>query len=458
MGLFDALTAAVSGLQSQAYAMQNISGNIANSQTIAYKGIDTNFEDLIPGSSVTTQQVAGGVYSTSIATNTLQGQIQTATSSTDMAISGDGFFVVESPTNFTGTQPVFGGGTSYTRRGDFQLNANGYLVNGAGYYLEGIPIDSATGAPSGNTAQPLQFLNNFLPASPTTTINYGINLPTTPQTNDYSGSVANSELLNVSTFTTDPTVSGTGTVVGSDASNFIDQSIDGGSVTVYDANGTPQNLQIRWAKTDSAASGGTDTWEMFYETDSSATGTQVAWQNAGIDFTFNSSGQLNPAVSSIALNNVSINGDAVGNLTINAGTSGITQFASTSGQATVNQIQQNGYGAGQLQTIAVGQNGIITGTFSNGQNVNLAEIPLVHFNSADNLKALSGGAYQATNDSGPAISGASGQIVGQSLEGSNTDIATEFTKLIVTQQAYSANTKVITTANQMSQDLMNILR
>ena len=102
--------------------------------------------------------------------------------------------------------------------------------------------------------------------------------------------------------------------------------------------------------------------------------------------------------------------------------------------------------------------GTISGTFTNGQNVALASVPLVHFNSPNNLINLDGGAYQATVDSGPALAGASGKIVGQSLEGSNTDIATEFTKLIVTQQAYSANTKVITTANQMSQDLMNILR
>jgi flagellar hook protein FlgE len=111
-----------------------------------------------------------------------------------------------------------------------------------------------------------------------------------------------------------------------------------------------------------------------------------------------------------------------------------------------------------LETIAVTDKGTINGTFSNGQNVALAEVPLVHFNSANNLKALDGGAYQATDESGAALAGASGKIVGQSLEGSNTDIATEFTKLIVTQQAYSANTKVITTANQMSQDLLNILR
>jgi flagellar hook protein FlgE len=167
---------------------------------------------------------------------------------------------------------------------------------------------------------------------------------------------------------------------------------------------------------------------------------------------------LSPAIGSIALTGVNINGVALGNLSLIAPTGGITQFASVNGLATVNTIQQNGYAAGELQTISVSNNGIITGTFSNGQNVSLAEIPLVHFNSADNLKSLSGGAYQSTDASGPALTGASGQIVGESLEASNTDIATEFTKLIVTQQAYSANTKVITTANEMSQDLLNVIR
>src|SRR5665213_3493156 len=94
MGLFDALTSAVSGLQAQAYAMQNISGNIANSQTIAYKGINTSFEDLIAGSGVASEQVAGGVIPSSYATNTLQGAIQTSTSGTNMAINGDGYFSV----------------------------------------------------------------------------------------------------------------------------------------------------------------------------------------------------------------------------------------------------------------------------------------------------------------------------------------------------------------------------
>jgi flagellar hook protein FlgE len=458
MGLFDALTSAVSGLQAQAFAMQNISGNIANSQTIAYKGVNTSFLDLIPGDDNPTQQVAGGVIANSSVTNTSQGAIQNATSPTDIAINGDGYFVVQTPSSFNGTTPTFSGVASYTRRGDFEQNSQGYLVNGAGYYLEGIPIDPTTGNPSGSIPAPLQFQNNFLPAAPTTQITYGVNLPAKPTTPSYSAATPNSELLNPTNFTVDPTVGGTGTVIGTDVSTFVNESVSGGSVTIYDATGTPANLQMRWAKTDSVAAGGADTWNLFYQTNASATGAQVAWQNAGIDFTFDATGQLNPAVTSIPLNGVTLNGAAIGNLTVSTPLGSVTQFSSSSGVPTVNNLQQNGYAAGQLQSIAVNNNGIVAGTFSNGQNINLAEIPLVHFNSPDNLKSIDGGAYQETNDSGPALAGASGKIVGQSLEGSNTDIATEFTKLIVTQQAYSANTKVITTANQMSQDLLNILR
>jgi flagellar hook protein FlgE len=458
MGLFDALTAAVSGLQAQAFAMQNISGNIANSQTIAYKGINTSFEDLIPGAPAASQQVAGGVVASSVATNTVQGAIQNGTSGTYMAINGDGYFVVQAPSSFIGNTPIFSGSDSYTRRGDFQLNAQGYLVNGSGYYLEGIPIDPATGNPSGNVAAPLQFQNNFLPANATTKVAYGVNLPATPSTTAYDPTVANSELLDPANFSVDPTVAGSGTVVGDDVATFLDESVDGGAVTVYNATGTPANLQLRWAKTDSVANGGTDTWNLFYETDSSATGTAVVWQNVGTPFVFDSAGQLNPPITSLALNGITVNGVPLADMTVNIPTGSITQFSTANGIATVTNIQQNGYAAGELESIAVTDTGTISGTFSNGQNVALAEIPLVHFNSADNLKALDGGAFQATVESGQALAGASGKIVGQSLEGSNTDIATEFTKLIVTQQAYSANTKVITTANQMSQDLMNILR
>ena len=182
MGIFDALNTAVGGLQAQSFALQNISGNIANASTTGYKGIDTSFEDLIPDSTSPSRQVAGGVTAFAQATITTQGTVSTTTVGTNMAINGDGFFNVQQSTGTVDNVPTFSGVTDYTRRGDFQVNANGNLVNGAGYYLMGVAVDPKTGNPLGNVPQVLQFQNNFIPAQTTTSINYAANLPSTPTT------------------------------------------------------------------------------------------------------------------------------------------------------------------------------------------------------------------------------------------------------------------------------------
>lgn len=754
MGIFDAMNTSVGGLQAQSYALQNISGNIANSSTTGYKGIGTSFEDLIPDASVPSKQVAGGVTAHAQATITTQGTISSSSVATNMAITGDGFFSVQKASGVVDNVPVFDGVNYYTRRGDFQVNANGNLINGAGYYLMGVTVDPKTGNPTGSVPTVLQFQNNFVPAQATTSIQYAANLPSQPNTvasstavsgsllaagglnpSDFasnplvvgtppppyvsaavSGSAATGNLRSAYTATTatgsvalldsssaavtsgtsldsgasthlnttlltslagtqmtvgtqtikfDATVSGTstvgstttigllsptgatmsdilnaivtgaggapatatvtssgniqiktnttsditvsgaaagllgissvtrggnvlstpaitgstvlggaataggsevlssgftagppadtisvngqtltfmasgasgpnqinvtddittllnkidglsgaagssisngvitlqtgtasptltvtssnsnafaalgftssvtkarggggtagtGTVVGNDIATFTKESISGGAVTAYNAAGTPVNLQLRWAKTDSASlgTGHTDSWNLFYQTDPNATGTTVGWVNAGQTFTFAADGSLSsPAGSGITLNNVTVSGQSLGSVALNLSSGALTQYASTSGAVTINTITQNGYAAGQLRSVAVSNNGLVVGTFSNGQNLDLAQVTLSHFNGTNYLKALDGGAYAVTDQSGPAIAGASGTISGSSLEGSNTDIADEFTKLIVTQQAYSANTKVITTANSMVQDLLNVLR
>ncbi|WP_439398430.1 flagellar hook-basal body complex protein [Bradyrhizobium sp. PMVTL-01] len=755
MGIFDAMNTSVGGLQAQSYALQNISGNIANSSTTGYKGIGTSFVDLIPDASVPSKQVAGGVTANAKATITTQGTISSSTVATNMAITGDGFFSIQKSTGVVDNLPQFSGVTLYTRRGDFQLNANGNLVNGAGYYLMGTTVDPKTGNPTGNVATVLKFQNNFIPAQATTSIQYAANLPSVPNTaasstaasgtllaagglnpSDFasnplivgtppppytnatiSGAAATGNLRSAYTATTatgsvalldsasaaatgatsldsavsphlntslltnlagktltvngqtinfDATVSGastvgstttigllsptgakmsdilnaitlgaggapatatmtaggniqittnttaditiggtaasllgvssvtrggnvlstpaitsatqlggtataggpevlstpfvvgntiqvngtapantitfvasgavapnqinitddiatllqridtlsgasgssisngvitlntgianptltvtsnnstafaalgftssisknrggggtagTGTVIGNDIATFTKESISGGAVTAYNAAGTPVNLQLRWAKTDSASlgTGHSDTWNLFYQTDPNATGTTVGWVNTGQAFTFAADGSLtSPSGSGVTINNVSVSGQQLGSVAFNISSGGLTQYASTSGAVTINTITQNGYAAGQLRSVAVNNNGLVVGTFSNGQNLDLAQVSLSHFNGTNYLKALDGGAYAATEQSGPAIDGASGTISGSSLEGSNTDIADEFTKLIVTQQAYSANTKVITTANSMVQDLLNVLR
>jgi flagellar hook protein FlgE len=602
MGIFGALTTSVAGLRSQAYALENISGNIANSQTTAFKRIDTSFLDLIPQTGVN-NQLSGSVTTQSRETNTVQGDIQTASKATFMAISGNGFFVTQKPGSFTDSQPVFSGIDNYTRRGDFTIDKNGFLVNGAGYYLEGIPIDPTTGNITGSVPQVLKFANDFIPAQPTTGINYRANLASYPFTSKHDKSVPGSELLRPADFsagnnprtagtpptpfadssatgsaqnnkaaapitgatllsggaatnsiatnfaandtvtvngtvitfvagatnlaahqvsvagpitdllanidkitgtttpslvaggavalhtgttndihitaTSNPTAFGalgltvplnilrtgggtvgTGQVIGSDAGTFIGETISGGAVTAFDVSGSPVSVQFRWGKVDSAALGvgHSDTWNMFYQVNPNATGTQVAWQNVNTDFTFGPNGQMTPPIASVTLNSPVIGGITLNNIRLNFGSSGITQFADANGNVQVNQMQQDGFPAGQLQTVSIGNNGRVIGNYSNGRNIDLAQISVVTFNGTDFLKRIDGGAFEATDESGQALFGSGGTIVGSSLESSNVDIADEFTKLIVTQQAYSANTKVITTTNSMVQDLLNVIR
>jgi flagellar hook protein FlgE len=444
MGIFDALTTAVSGLQAQSFALQNISGNIANSQTVGYKETDTAFDALVSQAALG-EQTSGGVFATSVASNGVQGTIQNETVATDMAINGQGYFVVTQPTGNSGTNPQFSGVNDYTRRGDFQLDNNGYMVNGAGYFLMGIPVNPATGAPTASSPQVLQFNNNFLPAQATTSINYAANLPSAPPTG----------LLTPGSYHADPTVAGTGTVQGQDTTTFTNQSLDGGSITAYDSLGNQVDVQLRWAET--ASSGGNNTWQLFYQTNTTATGTQVAWQNVGTPFTFNSSGQLtSPTASSLTLTGLAVNGDTVGNVTLNYG-SNLTQFASTTGSVQVTSLTQNGFGAGSMQSLSVAK-GQIVGSFSNGQTVALADVSVATFNGQDSLQPLDGEAFAATPESGnPNFSGTA-SVVGSSLEASNVDIATQFSHLIVAQQAYSANARVMTTANQMIQSLLTVIQ
>ena len=604
MGIFGALSTSVAGMRAQSFSLENISGNIANSQTTAFKRIDTSFLDLIPDTAQNAQ-LAGSVTAQSRSTNTVQGDVQQASVATFMAINGDGFFSVQKPSGFADNVPVFDGVDRYTRRGDFQLDKSGFLVNGAGYYLEGIPVDPTTGNLAGSTPQVLKFKNDFLPAQPTTKVDYRANLASYPLTTKHDTAVVGSELLNPADFSSghnplilgsapppytdnaaptgavvadsktattttastllsggsssidalntafsasdtivvdgktisfnsgagttgsatagtlsidittgtvgdiinginaitggtstiaggaitlhtgtaqDLVVSGsglaklglsagttaragggtpgTGQVDGNDLQAFLDESISGGAVTAYDVSGSPANLQFRWAKTDTSALGGShqDTWNLFYQVDANATGTATAWQNVNQAFTFGPNGQMNPPVVSVTLNNPTVAGVTLGTVTINFGSGGLTQFADANGNVQVNQVQQDGFPAGQLQSVSVNDRGRIVGNYSNGRNIDLAEISLSIFNGANFLKRVDGGAFEVTDQSGPALSGGSGRIVGASLEGSNTDIADEFTKLIVTQQAYSANTRVITTSNNMVQDLLNMLR
>jgi flagellar hook protein FlgE len=155
---------------------------------------------------------------------------------------------------------------------------------------------------------------------------------------------------------------------------------------------------------------------------------------------------------------VSVDGVSLADLKLNFGTGGITQFSDANGTAGVTALNQNGYAAGQFVSVAVDDNGRVVVAYDNGQQVDIAQVITADFNAANQLKRLDGGIFAATADSGEPIFDVNGGVIGASLESSNTDISEEFTKLIVTQQAYAAGTKIVSTADQMLQEALNMLR
>lgn len=466
MGVFSALTTAVSGMQAQSYALENISGNIANSRTTGYKRVDTTFSDLVPDSALN-RQTAGSVAAYSQATNTIQGDLNATKIDTNVALNGDGFFVVDQRQSGVGANTSFTNKNFYTRRGDFDFDANGYLVNGAGYYLKGLKIDAATGQLVGTQPEVLQITKEQFPAKATTSIDYRANVPAYPKTNNADSTVPGSELLKASTFTASNPLSttqgGTGLVAGSEMTNFLNQSIPGGSVTVYDALGKATSVELRWAKTTNAAAGPpavADTWNLFVAQNTGATGTATAYRNANVDVQFDSTGKMTtPADGNIPLTNIVVGTTSLPTINLTTGGNGLTQNGDVGGQINARSIRQDGYTAGTLDKVAVSAEGQIVGTFSNGQVVALAQVSVARFNADNSLKRLDGGAYEETIESGAPIIGlGTSQLVGGSVEQSNTDIADEFSKMIVTQQAYSANTKVISTAQEMLTSVFNIIR
>lgn len=463
MGVFSALTTAVSGMTAQSYALENISGNIANSRTAGYKRVDTSFADLVPDAALN-RQIAGSVAAYSQSTNSVQGDLNPTRIDTNVAINGDGFFVVDQRSSGVGANTQFSNQNLYTRRGDFDFDANGYLVNGAGYYLKGLKIDQVTGQLIGTQPEVLRVTKEQFPAKATTSIEYRANIPAYPKTNNADSAVPGSELLNPAGFTSNPlstTQGGTGLVIGSDMTRFLSQSIPGGSVTVYDSLGKATSVELRWAKTTNASAvPTTDTWNLFVAENTGASGAAVAYRNANISVTFDATGQMTaPATGNITLPTMTIGGTTVTGISLTTGGNGLTQNGDVSGQINARSIRQDGYTAGTLDRVSVSAEGQVIGTFSNGQVVALAQLSVARFNADNSLKRLDGGAFEETIESGPPIIGlGTSQLVGGSVEQSNTDIADEFSKMIVTQQAYSANTKVITTAQEMLSSVFNIIR
>jgi flagellar hook protein FlgE len=242
---------------------------------------------------------------------------------------------------------------------------------------------------------------------------------------------------------------------------FVSNSIAGGAVTAYAENGAPANVQMRWAKVSSLQAGDTqDVWHLYYMSDSNAKGSAPMWTRIESDFRFDADGSLaEPTNGSVQFDNLTINGTRVGDVEFRFDTNGLSQFADVNGTTSVSTLNQNGYGAGEFVSVAINDSGRVVATYSNGERIDMAQVVTAEFNAINKLKRLDGGVFSSTSESGEAILDLSGSgIIGGALEASNTDISDEFTKLIVTQQAYAAATRIVSTADEMLQEALSMVR
>ncbi len=427
MSLFGSMSTAISGLNAQAAAFSNISDNMANSQTVGFKQVGTSFVDYLT-SSTAAQNQSGSVATRPRYENELQGAIQQSTDPLAMAISGQGFFSVSEQTGgTTAGAPQFSGQQYYTRAGDFTANADGYLVNSAGEYLNGWTVNSATGAVNTGTLVPIQVGQTHYAPAATGNVKLVANVPATPTA----------------------------------SSNLSAQT------QVYDSAGTEHTVQTSWAQTS------TDNWTLTFSSPDNVAGGSATIGSVAVAFnpngTLASLGVTSGAAAvtgSATTGAVQISPDFGGGaqpVTFGLGTFGaavgVTQFAGT--DYTVTSAAQDGAAPGSFTGIAADASGNIVANYDNGRSVTIAQVPLVTFQDADALQRENGQAFTATQAAGTAQvehlnqNGAGGVVVG-STESSNVDIASQLSQLIVAQQAYGANAKVITTANELLTTTLNI--
>ena len=430
MSLFGALNTAVSGLTSQSAAFSNIGDNVANSQTVGFKSTDTTFQDYLTSSSATENQ-SGAVVARPDYQNTTEGAITQTGNALNLAISGQGFFNVSQAESESNGTVTFSPQAEYTRAGDFSLNKDGYLVNGSGDYLNGWLANSA-GVLDQTKTVPIQIQQTGYSPVPTGNATLAANLPASP-----------------------------------DGSAIATQ------IPVVDSLGRSQTLNLAWTP----VAGSNNTWSVaITQGDGTSLGSaKVAFGADGNPAAPEGTvGSVTPTGGTLTGSTFSTGGAATIGLTANFGAgnqainlhlgnfgqaNGLTQFAGTT--YSPRSLTQDGVPPGSFNGVTTNPNGDVVVNFDNGQSRTVARVPLATFADADALQKENGQAYEATNASGVAQtvqsgSNGSGTLVTNSTEGSNVDIATEFTKLIVAQRAYSANTKMVTTADQMLQDTLNM--
>jgi flagellar hook protein FlgE len=463
MSLNGAMQTGVAGLSAYSNALSVASANIANVNTVGYKTATSDFSTLLASASTSSDSSSASVVSSSGQNVVQQGLLQTSTSATDLAISGSGFFVV-SPTSGDTTS------REYTRAGSFSTDSAGILKNASGQYLLGWKLNPDGSVPSDRNDM-TTINTNTLAGKADATKNMSVNI------NLQASTTISNKAAGYNT--------GDMSLDSSDAA-YVPPDFQR-TINVYDSQGGSQPLQLSFLKT------GTNTWQ--YEVSYQGTDTtNITTTYSGFPklvsagtCSFGADGTL----TSVTPNSGSLNADGTVPVAIPwtqasglqvlkdptdptssvpqaielsfgkiGSSTGLTQFDSPSAMSS---SKVDGALFGSLTGVSVDKDGTVTAQFSNGLTQPVYKIPLATFANPDGLSQTSGNAYAQSMASGsPTISeadaGSAGMIQSKNLEASTVDLATEFTSLITTQRAYSAASKIVTTASTMLDELLQMAR
>lgn len=402
MSISSAMFAGVSGLVCNGLAMGVVGDNIANINTTGFKYSRAHFQDLL--SQVMTlssgiNQMGKGTQIAQIDAIYSQGAFQASADPTDVAINGNGFFILKNPDT---------GGLYYTRDGNFHIDKDGYLINATGYRVQGKAINQTTGAASGIDTN-IVIDQNYSAPQATSQVDLTVNL--------------NSDTTAGGTYST--------------------------SITAYDATGKAHDLTFTFTKTANERE-----WRVNLTVDGEDPGVEAQ------TITFNASGQLESGGSwnwDLSAYHIGAQG---GTGTTSFDLDESTQYAASS---VTNYASQDGYGPGYFESLSIDKDGIITAIYSNGKNKSLYQFDLARFNAPQKLVREGNNLLTESSESGTPITGVPnsngmGSVQGNALEQSNVDLADEFVRMILYQRGFQANSRIITTSDSMLEETLALKR
>lgn len=434
----------LSGLNAASSDLEVTSNNVANVATTGFKGSRAEFADIFAATPLgtTSNAVGAGVQLASVSQQFGQGNLEFTENTLDMAVSGEGFFVMRA--NQTNSDLI------YTRAGAFQVDRNGLVANSAGQVLQVFPVNNATGNVSTTSLTgtvPLQVPNTVGSPSGTSEVNLNLNLP--------------SDADQIAIAAIDAEFTAALAVPGSTVTPSVSSYNNSTSATVFDSQGNSHILTMYFVMTDDI----NNTWEVRSTMDGvpMTTGGGVL---APASLDFNGAGQLDTASSTTGgiLNFDAFdpgNGANPIDLAINFTNQGNTLTQQTQGGFSVQSLSQNGFATGNLSGIEIDDSGLVRANFTNGQTTALGKIALARFDNPQGLRQIGNTSWVETVESGPVVGGEAGTgnlglVQTGALETSNVDLTSELVKLITAQRNFQANSKAIETANTITQTIINI--